>query len=155
MDTDVIITTPDFPSLDDYDGVWTCSEQTHRNNLNTCVTLAKGDKGEFYARVMTYISTKRLNATWLESFEQCKANAKYLKEHKWSLIQFIGPAWVRAQLQQFAQYGVAIQRFPYELCSSHDPKSVIWHGGTGAWVDGGKGNPINLMDAYRNNQVKI
>lgn len=44
---------------------------------------------------------------------------------------------------------MTVQRMPYELCSSHDPNSLIWHGGTGAWIDGGKGNPDNLLDKVK------
>lgn len=44
---------------------------------------------------------------------------------------------------------MTVQRMPYELCSSHDPNSAIWHGGTGAWVNGGKGNPDNLLEKVK------
>lgn len=141
MDTDVLITTDTFPALPDADGVFTCSEQTARNNLNTCVTVCNGDKGRIYARFFTELATDRLKKTWLDSFEQCRANAAWLIEHRWSLISYIGPAFVRHYLPHlFGATGVTVQRMPYELCSSHDPRSAIFHFGDGSWCNGGKGN---------------
>lgn len=140
-DDDVYCTVDEFPDLPEEDGVFTCSEQTHRHLLNTCVTIANGISGKFYSRTMTYLSACRLNSAWLDTFEQCKANAKFLKEHPFSLISFIGPALVRAQLKNFAVNGVSICRMPYELCSSHDYTSKLFHLGSGTWCFGGKGNP--------------
>lgn len=148
-DDDVFVTTDEFPDLPEEDGVFTCSEQTAIHNLNTCVTIANGIAGATYSRTMTYISACRLKAAWLDSFEQCKANAKFLKEHPFSLISFIGPALVRAQLKSFAVNGIIIQRMPYELCSSHDPKSKLWHGGKGTWCFGGVGNKNNLYEKVK------
>lgn len=141
MDTDVDVTTDDFPDLSSFkNGVWTCSEQTHRNLLNTCVTLADGPKGILYSVIMTKIADERLKQTWLGSFEQCKVNAQYLIANKWSLIDFLGPKMVRDYLTFLYSYGVCVERFAYELCSSHDPSSIIIHWGDGTWVAGGQGN---------------
>lgn len=142
MDTDVIITTDTFPDLPEEEGVYTCSEQTHTHKLNTCVTVANGDEGLTYARFMTYIAADRLNKTWLDSFEQCKANAQWLIDNKWSLINYLGPGLVRYYLNYLRGIGIKVERMPYELCSSHDPKSAIWHAGDGTWVNGGKGNTM-------------
>lgn len=140
MDTDVIITTNEFPEIPDGEGVYFCSEQTRRDNLNTCVSIVNGEQGKMYARIMTAIAIETLKKTWLDSFEQCKANAKFLIEHKWSLINYLGPALVRHYLPHLLTQGIKIERMPYELCSSHDHNSKIWHAGDGLWVNGGKGN---------------
>lgn len=149
MDTDVIITTDEFPEVPTEEGVFFCSEQTHRDKLNSCVSIVNGEQGKLYAKIMTALANQRLKETWLDSFEQCKANAKWLMEHKWSLISYLGPAYIRHYLPQPIMQGIKIERMPYELCSSHDPHSAIWHGGTGSWVEGGKGNPDNLLDKVR------
>lgn len=149
-DDDVFVTVDEFPDLSNFEnGVWTCSEQTAIHNLNTCVTLCDGDKGKTYARVMTYLAANRLNQTWLGSFNDCKLNAEYLKYNKWSLIGYLGPGFVRSQLVMLYNQDIDVKRFDYKLCSSHDPKSIIWHGGRGTWVEGGKGNANNLLDQVR------
>lgn len=140
-DDDVYCTTDIFPELPTQDGVFTCSEQTNRHLLNTCVTVANGQKGMFYGRIMTQIASDRLKQCWLDSYEQCKANAKYLIDHTWSLINFIGPALVRHFLTFFIKNGVIIEKMPFELCSSHDPSSKLFHLGSGTWCYGGSGNP--------------
>lgn len=140
-DDDVYCTVGEFPDLPEEDGVFTCSEQTHRHLLNTCVTVANGIAGAAYSRTMAYISACRLKAAWLGSFEQCKATADFLKEHPFSLISFIGPALVRSQLKSFALNGIFVRRMPYELCSSHDYTSKLFHLGSGTWCFGGNGNP--------------
>lgn len=149
MDTDVVITTDEFPALPTTDGVYFCSEQTRTTNLNTCVSVVNGEQGKLYAKIMTGIATERLKQTWLDSYEQCKANAQYLIQHKWSLIGYLGPALVRGCVPQLLMQGIHMERMPYELCSSHDPHSAIWHGGVGSWVNGGVGNPDNLLDKVR------
>lgn len=140
MDTDVLITTETFPELPGGDGVFTCSEQTHTHKLNTCVTVCNGQQGMTYAQLLTFFAADRLMKTWLDSFEQCKANAQWLIENKWSLINYIGPGFVRHYLPFLTGIGVKVERMPYELCSSHNWKSAIWHAGDGTWVNGGKGN---------------
>lgn len=89
-DDDVICTTDEFPDFSQFEnGTWTCSEQTKITNLNTCITWCDGPNGKMYSNIMTKLATDRLKAAWLDSFEQCKANAKYLIDNKWSLISFL------------------------------------------------------------------
>lgn len=140
MDTDVVITTEEFPAVPTEEGVFFCSEQTHRDKLNSCVSIVNGEKGKLYAKIMTALAIQRLKETWLDSFEQCRANAKWLMEHRWSLISYLGPAFIRHFLPHLMMQGIKLERMPYELCSSHDPKSKIFHFGDGSWCNGGKGN---------------
>lgn len=135
-DDDVYCTTSDFPSLPT-EGVWTTSEQTRTQNLNTAITLCNGVQGMLYSRLLTYWAAERLKQTWLGSFDDCKNVAAQLTAAPYSLIGYLGPGWVRATLPHLAAQGVTVQRFPFSLSSSHDPTSILWHGGRGAWCFGG------------------
>ena len=147
-DTDVILTTDVFPELPN-EGVWFTSEQTRRENLNTAVTLANGQEGMLYSRAMQELAEERLKYTWLGSYEQCKVNAEYLKANKWSLISFLGPAFVRNRLPMLINAGVHFLKFPYEISSSHDPSSLLFHGGLGSWIANGTGNKENLYEKLK------
>lgn len=140
-DDDVYCTTDSFPSLPTDDGVWTGSEQSKITNLNTCTTLVNGVKGMLYARLMTSLAADKLKRCWLGSYEDCKSAARIIIDNKWSLIGFLGPAWVRYYVPMLIQQGIPVYRLPYELASSHDRTSALWHRGSGTWCYGGNGNP--------------
>lgn len=140
-DDDVYCTVDEFPKLPENNGVFTCSEQTHRHLLNTCVTIANGPQGALYSRIMEHIGSEILKHTWLCSYDDCKKNAEILKSKPWSLIGYLGPGLVRNYMPLLIQNGVIVERMPYELCSSHDYTSKLFHLGSGTWCFGGKGNP--------------
>lgn len=141
-DTDVLVRMPagEFPKLPEEEGIYFTSEQTKTSNINTCISLAVGIQGIMFARAMTKLACDKLCACWLNSYEDCKKVAKTLIDSKFSLIGFLGPAFCRTYVPFLMRQGIKVFKLPFELSSSHDPNSLLFHYGDGTWVNGGKGN---------------
>lgn len=141
MDTDVICNADKFPEMPEGLDIQLCTN-TNAVTPNTCILYAATELGAAGCAIGADMVAKKLEEELLsEDMQHVEELAAELKAKPFSLIGFIGPAFFRKTVVPvLEESGTKVGLFDLQFSSSSNPKSVLYHRGTGSWCYGGNGN---------------